>query len=136
VAAGTRGQAAAHARVWFESVQMISAKADWALLATSNPTAGRGAPLLPARTADGGRSWVTVAPPAIAGLVGEPIVLQAATPSRAWLAVYLLAGRHATTEVFGTENGGASWSRSAPAGQAEPISVDFLDPGIGPGARW
>jgi hypothetical protein len=58
---------------------MISAKAGWALLATSNPTASSGAPLLPARTADGGRSWITVAPPAIAGLAGEPIVLQAAT---------------------------------------------------------
>jgi photosystem II stability/assembly factor-like uncharacterized protein len=123
---------AAHPRVWFESVQMISAKAGWALLATSNPTAGRGAPLLAARTADGGRSWVEVGPSAIAGLVGEPIVLQAATPGRAWLAVYVGVGpgRHGT-EVFGTENGGASWSRSAPAGQAEPISVDFLDPAHG-----
>jgi hypothetical protein len=129
--AGPGGQAAAHPRVWFESVQMVSAKAGWALVATSNPTAGRGAPVLPARTADGGRSWVTVAPPAIAGLVGEPMVLQAATASRAWLAVYLQVGGHATTEVFGTENGGASWSRSAPAGSAEPISVDFTDPAHG-----
>jgi photosystem II stability/assembly factor-like uncharacterized protein len=128
-APGTRGKDAAHPRVWLESVQMVSAKAGWALVATSNPTAGRGAPLLPARTADGGRRWVTVAPRDIASLVGEPIVLQAATSSRAWLAVYLAVGkgRHAT-EVFGTENGGASWSRSAPAGQAEPTSVDFLDP--------
>ncbi len=129
-APGTRG--AAHPRVWLESVQMVSAKAGWALVATSNPTVGRGAPLLAARTADGGRSWVTVSPRAIAGLAGEPIVLQAATSSRAWLAVYLSVGRgrHAT-EVFGTQNGGASWSRSAPAGQAEPISVDFLDPAHG-----
>ena len=111
---------------------MISAEAGWALLATSNPAAGNGAPLLPARTADGGRSWVTVAPTALAGLAGEPIVLQAATASRAWLAVYLPAGpgRHAT-EVFGTENGGASWSRSATAGQAAPITVDFPDPAHG-----
>lgn len=128
-APGTRGQAAVHARVWFESVQMVSPEAGWALLAASNPTAGRGAPLLPARTADGGRSWITVAPPATAGLAGEPIVLQAATSSRAWLAVYVRVGpgRHAT-EVFGTENGGASWSRSAPAGQAAPIAVNFPDP--------
>jgi photosystem II stability/assembly factor-like uncharacterized protein len=131
-APGTRGKDAAHPRVWLESVQMVSAKAGWALAATSNPTAGRGAPLLPARTADGGRSWVTVAPRAIARLVGEPIVLQAAAFSRSWLAVDLSVGRgrHAT-EVFGTENGGASWSRSAPAGQAEPTSVDFLDPAHG-----
>ncbi len=122
----------ARPRVWFESVQMISAKAGWALLATANPTAGKGAPLLPARTADGGRSWITVAPPAIAGLVGEPIVLQAATSSRAWVAVYLPVGSGKyTTEVFGTQNGGASWSRSAPAGQAEPVAVDFLDPAHG-----
>jgi photosystem II stability/assembly factor-like uncharacterized protein len=131
-APGTRGQSAAHARVWFESLQMISAKAGWALLATSNPTAGRGAPLLPARTADGGRSWITVVPPAIAGLVGEPIVLQAATSSRAWLAVYVRVGPgRQATEVFGTENSGASWSRSAPAGQGEPIAAGFLDPGHG-----
>ena len=131
-APGTPGQAAGHPRVWLESVQMVSAKAGWALVATSNPTAGRGAPLLPARTADGGRSWITVAPRAIAGLVGEPIVLQAATPSHAWLAVYLSVGRgRHTTEVFGTQNGGASWSRSAAAGQAEPIAVDFLDPAHG-----
>jgi photosystem II stability/assembly factor-like uncharacterized protein len=128
-ASGPGARATAHARVWFESMQMISAKVGWALLATSNPTAGRGAPLLPARTADGGRSWTTVAPPAIARLVGEPIVLHAATPSRAWLAVYLRvgSGQH-TTEVFGTQNGGASWSRSAPIGRAEPIAVGFLDP--------
>jgi photosystem II stability/assembly factor-like uncharacterized protein len=132
-AVGTRGLAAGHPRVWFESVQMISAKAGWALLATSNPTAGKGAPLQAARTVDGGRRWVTVGPAAIAGLAGEPIVLQAATPSRAWVAVYLQArpGGHATTEVFGTSTGGASWSRSAPAGQAQPIAVDFLDPAHG-----
>lgn len=130
-APGSRGQAAAHARVWFESVQMISAKAGWALLATSNPTAGRGASLLPARTADGGRSWITVVPRAIAGLVGQPIVLKAASSSRAWVAVYRRVGRHATTEVFGTDNSGASWSRSAPAGQGEPTAVDFLDPARG-----
>jgi photosystem II stability/assembly factor-like uncharacterized protein len=132
-AADTQGQAAVHPRLWFESVQMISAKAGWALLATSNPTAGKGAPLLAARTADGGRRWVTVGPAAIAGLAGEPVVLQAATPSRAWVAVYLPAGpgRHATTEVFSTDNGGASWSRSAPAGQAQPIAVDFVDPAHG-----
>jgi photosystem II stability/assembly factor-like uncharacterized protein len=131
-APGTPGKATAHPRVWLESVQMVSAKAGWALVATSNPTAGRGAPLLAAHTVDGGRSWVTVGPRAIASLVGEPIVLQAATFSRAWLAVYLSLrqGRHAT-EVFGTENGGASWSRSAPAGRAEPTSVDFLDPAHG-----
>jgi photosystem II stability/assembly factor-like uncharacterized protein len=130
--AGARERAAGPARVWLESVQMISAKAGWALLATSNPTAGNGAPLRPARTADGGRSWITVAPPAVAGLVGEPIVLHAATSSRAWLAVYLRVGRgRSATEVFGTQNGGASWSRSAPAGQAEPVSVDFLDPARG-----
>jgi photosystem II stability/assembly factor-like uncharacterized protein len=127
-APGTRGQAAAHVRVWLESVQMISAEAGWALLATSNPTAGRGAPLLAARTADGGRSWVTVGPRAIAGLIGEPIVLQAASSSRAWLAVYVPVGPgRQAAEVFGTENGGVSWSRSAPAGQGEPIAVDFLD---------
>jgi photosystem II stability/assembly factor-like uncharacterized protein len=128
----TREQSAAHARVWFDSLEMVSAEAGWALLATSNPTAGNGAPLLPARTEDGGRSWITVAPPAIAGLVGEPIVLQAVTSSRAWVAVYLRVGpgRNAT-EVFGTENGGASWSRSAPAGQAEPKAVDFVDPAHG-----
>ncbi len=131
-APGTQRQPAAHPRVWFESLQMVSAKAGWALLATSNPTAGTGAPVLPARTADGGLSWVTVAPPALDDLVGEPMVLQAATSSRAWLAVYLPAGpgRHAT-EVFATDNGGASWSRSAPAGQAEPVAVDFLDPSHG-----
>lgn len=130
-AAGTGERAAAHPRVWLESVQMISAAAGWALLSAPNPTAGRGAPLLPARTDDGGRTWVTVAPPAIAGLAGEPIMLQAATPSRAWLAVYLQVGKRATTEVFGTENGGASWSRSAPAGSAQPMSVDFPDPAHG-----
>ena len=131
-APATRGQATAHARVWFESVQMISAKAGWALVATVNPTAGAGAPLLPARTTDGGGSWITVAPRAIVGLVGEPIVLQAATSSRAWVAVYVPVGpgRHAT-EVFGTENSGASWSQSAPAGQGEPIAADFVDPAHG-----
>jgi photosystem II stability/assembly factor-like uncharacterized protein len=127
-----RGQANAHAGVWLESVQMVSVKAGWALAAASDPTAGRGARLLPARTADGGRSWVTVASPVITGLAGEPAVLQAATASRAWLAVYLRVGpgRHAT-EVFGTQNGGASWTRSAPAGQAAPIAAGFLDPARG-----
>ena len=122
----------AHPRVWFESLQMVSPRAGWALVATSNPTAGNGAPVAAARTADGGRTWTAVGPAAVGRLAGEPIALQATTASRAWLAVDVRVGpaRH-VTEVFGTQNGGASWRQTAPVYVYDPISVDFLDPAHG-----
>jgi photosystem II stability/assembly factor-like uncharacterized protein len=128
VAGGPR-PGTAHARVWFESVQMISARAGWALVAAVNPTQGNGAPVLAARTADGGRIWTATGPAAIAGLTGEPIVLQAVSASRAWLAAVVPAGRgRHVTDVFGTTNGGASWSRSAPVRQGGPKAMAFADP--------
>jgi hypothetical protein len=127
--AGRPRPGAAHGRVWFESVQMITASAGWALVAAVNPTEGNGAPVLAARTADGGRTWTETGPAAIAGLTGEPIMLQAVSASRAWLAAVVPAGRgRHVTVVFGTANGGASWSRSAPVRQGDPKAIAFAGP--------
>jgi len=121
-------------RVWFESLQMISARVGWAVASDSaaDPDAGRGAPLLAARTTDGGRTWAIVGPPALATVVGEPIVLDAVTASRVWLAAVVPTGKgRPATEVFGTTDGGASWIRSAPVRLGEPVSISFADPAHG-----
>jgi len=97
--------------------------------------------LVPVHTADGGHTW-TVVTPAQAKPVLVPDrssdVLLAPSASRAWLAVTLTrseAGygtRSALTEVFGTADGGRSWTRPAPV-HAPGVArwLAFSDPAHG-----
>ncbi len=129
------------APVWLDSLQMVSAHDGWALAWTQNPASPAPSVLVPVHTADGGHTW-TVVTPAQAKPVLVPDrssdVLLAPSASRAWLAVTLTrseAGygtRSALTEVFGTADGGRSWTRPAPV-HAPGVArwLAFSDPAHG-----
>jgi hypothetical protein len=109
---------AAPAPVWLESLQMVSARNGWALAWTTNPASPVPAALAPVHTTDGGRTWTAVSPAPAKPLLapdGSDVVLVAVSPSRAWLALTGTGSgaRPAVTEVFGTADGGRSWT---PAG--------------------
>ena len=99
---------------------MTSAGTGWALRWTQSPAVANGGYLAPARTADGARTWNSVIPPAARALLATPgaaVVLQALDGERAWLAVTAAATDGSPThltEVFGTVNGGRTWTTSAP----------------------
>jgi hypothetical protein len=118
---------------WIESVQMISASDGWAVLWTSNPGLDTPAALEPARTTDGGRTWVVVTPSAGRAALarGGLLTMQAVSADRAWLAitgVSMKATPHrGQTEVFLTGDGGRSWRQSAPLPVADAELVDFID---------
>jgi photosystem II stability/assembly factor-like uncharacterized protein len=110
---------AAQAPVWLDSLQMVSARDGWALAWTNNPASPVPAALVPVHTTDGGRTWTAVSPAPAKPLLapaGSDVVLLAVSPGRAWLALTLTrsGARPAVTEVFGTRDGGRSWTRSAP----------------------
>jgi photosystem II stability/assembly factor-like uncharacterized protein len=114
----------APAPVWLYSLQMVSAAGGWALAWTRNPASPLPAALIPLHTTDGGRTWTVVAPAQARPLLvpqRSSAVLEAESASRAWLAVTLAAPaagsggtRPGLTEVFGTSNGGRTWTGSAP----------------------
>ncbi len=125
---------AAPASVWLDSLQMVSAQDGWALAWTKNPAALVPAALMPVRTVDGGHTWTPVTPTPAKPLLapaGSYVVLHAVSPSRAWLAVTRTrsGARPAVTEVFGTADGGRSWTQSAPI-HAPGVAywLDFSDP--------
>ncbi len=107
--------------MWLESLQMTSASAGWALDYPANPSnpSANGHTLL-ARTADGARTWADVTPAAARPLLATPNagdVLDAMSAERAYLAVTGSAQESATavntTVVFGTADGGRTWTESA-----------------------
>lgn len=107
--------------MWLESVRMTSARAGWALDYPANPAnpAANGHTLL-ARTADGARTWADVTPAGARPLLATPNaadVLDAMSAERAYLAVTGSARESATavntTVVFGTADGGRTWTQSA-----------------------
>ncbi len=128
---------AAPAPVWLDSLQMVSARDGWALAWTKNPAAPVPAALMPVRTIDGGHTWTAVTPIQAKPLLtpnGSYAVLLAASPSRAWLAVTRTraGARPAVTQVFGTADGGRSWTWPAPI-HAPGVArwLEFSDPAHG-----
>ena len=114
---------AAPASVWLHSLHMVSARDGWALVWTSNPASPRPAALIPVRTTDGGRTWTAVTPTGAGPLLvsdRSDVVLQPLSAVRAWLAVSVTRSpggygiRPGHPVVFGTADGGRSWTRSAP----------------------
>jgi photosystem II stability/assembly factor-like uncharacterized protein len=108
--------------VWIDDLQMVSAVDGWALVWSANP-AGEAA-LEPARTSDAGRSWTVVTPPLARPLLdnGEAL-LYAASARRAWIAVNHGDGK--STVVFGTSDGGQSWTESNPVVGYQAVAMDF-----------
>ena len=105
----------AGAGAWLSWLQMTSASTGWALRSTVSPWSTEGGYLATARTTDGARTWTDVTPPA--ALLKTPdatAVLDALGPDRAWLAVTAAARTHSSspllTVVFGTSNGGRTWT--------------------------
>ncbi len=116
----TTSRSPATTPIWLDSLQMTSAGTGWALRWTQSPAVANDGYLAPARTADGARTWTSVIPPAARALLATPgaaVVLQALDGERAWLAVTAAATDGSPThrtEVFGTVNGGRTWTTSAP----------------------
>lgn len=115
--------------MWIDALQMISMTTGWALVWPSNPD--HSSTLAVARTADGGRTWTAVTPPAAVSVLatGETL-LQAATARRAWLVVTTgNSSGPAKTHVFSTTDGGQSWRESPAVGAAgQPVGIDFAGP--------
>jgi len=128
----------AAAAIWLDSLQMTSASTGWALRWTQSPAVADNGYLAPAHTTDGARTWTSVTPRAARALLATPgaaAVLQALDGERAWLAVTAATTGSSSpylTVVFGTSDGGRTWTESAPfkvPGYARLLS--FADPGDG-----
>jgi hypothetical protein len=108
--------------IWLSSLQMTSPRIGWALRWTVSPASTQVGYLVPARTTDGARTWTDVTPPAAVAALRNSAgaaVLDALGPARAWLAV---TAAH-LTEVFGTSDGGRTWTESAPVKAPAPASL-------------
>ena len=132
---GDGGQAAG---IWLDRLQMTSASTGWALRSTASPWSTKAGYLVPARTTDGARTWTDVTPPAALALLKTPgatVRLNALGGNRAWLAVTAATtGSSALlpTVVFGTGDGGRTWTGSAPFQVPAPVSLlSFAGPDDG-----
>jgi len=127
-AAPPSGRPAASSPVWLQSLEMISAADGWALVWNANPDGN--AALEPARTSDGGQTWSAVTPTAAQPLLDNgTALLYAASAERAWIAVN--HGDSNSTVVFGTADGGASWTESNSVPGYQPVAMDFAGPDQG-----
>jgi photosystem II stability/assembly factor-like uncharacterized protein len=122
--------------VWFQSLQMTSATSGWALVWSANPgIAADNAHILLARTTDGARTWTDVTPAAARPMLTTLYSYQALAPvdgDRAYLAVSHAAsdggGPVSTTAVFGTADGGRTWTESAVFQTGSPaVRLSFAD---------
>ena len=91
--------------LWLDSLQMVSPRIGWALRWTSNPGSLAPSSLVPARTTDGGRTWVDVTPSTARVAPNSGSDLFVLDADRAWVGV--------GTTLYSTSNGGASWTRLA-----------------------
>jgi photosystem II stability/assembly factor-like uncharacterized protein len=103
---------------------MVSATDGWALVWSANPNGSGNPALEPAVTRDGGRAWIAVTPPLARPLLsnGEAL-LYVASARRAWIAVNHGDGK--STVVFGTRDGGQSWTKSNPVVGYQAVAMDF-----------
>jgi photosystem II stability/assembly factor-like uncharacterized protein len=115
---------------------MTSASTGWALYYPENPADPSANPhMLLARTADGARTWANVTPAAARPLLSTSNaaeVLDAVDGERTYLAVTGSTQESAAavnlTVVFTTNNGGRTWTESAPLRTAATISLlSFAD---------
>jgi photosystem II stability/assembly factor-like uncharacterized protein len=108
--------------VWIQDLQMVSVEDGWALVWSANPA--RNAVLEAALTRDAGRNWTVVTPVAAQALLdsGEAL-LYAVSAQRAWIAVNHGDGK--STVVFGTRDGGQSWTESNPVVGYQAVAMDF-----------
>ena len=107
--------------MWLQSLRMTTSSTGWGLYYPANPadpSANAQTPL--ARTTDGARTWADVTPAAARPLLATPNageVLDAVNGDRAYLAVTGSARESATavgtTVLFGTADGGRTWTESA-----------------------
>ncbi len=124
---------------WFTSVQMTEASTGWALAYPTNPAVVSPSPVvLLVRTTNGARTWTDVTPRAARKALANPEtteVLYTLSGTRAYLAVNPpepVASTVSLTDVFATDNGGRTWTESAPVkapGYARALS--FSDPDHG-----
>lgn len=121
---------------WFYSLQMVSATSGWALVWSANPgIAADNAHILLARTTDGARTWTDVTPAAARPMLTTLHSYQALDPvdgDRAYLAVSRATsdggGPASTTAVFGTADGGRTWTESAVFQTSAPAArLSFAD---------
>lgn len=122
-AAASSGRPAARSNpVWIQDLQMVSADDGWALVWSANPAGD--AALEPARTSDGGRAWAVVTPARARPLLDNgAALLYAVSAQRAWMAVNHGDGK--STVVFGTRDGGQSWTESNPVVGYQAVAMDF-----------
>ena len=107
------------AAIWLDRLQMTSASTGWALRWTANPSSTQAGYLATARTTDGARTWADVTPAAAVAMLKTPdatAVLDPLDGNRAYLAVTAATAESSgpvPTVVFGTSDGGRSWTESA-----------------------
>ena len=116
---------------------MASATTGWALYYSGNPNSSSPVFLLLARTTDGGRSWTDVTPAAARPMLDDARrgaqVLDPVDGERAYLAVTGASEYSntavSTTMVFVTDDGGRTWTDSAPLRAESTVSqVSLADP--------
>ncbi len=123
--------------MWFSSLQMTSGTSGWALVWSANPAvASDNAHIVLARTTDGARTWTDVTPAAAGSMLATVNSYQALDPvdgDRAYLAISRATsdggGSASTTVVFGTVDGGSTWTESAVFQTSAPAGrLSFADP--------
>jgi photosystem II stability/assembly factor-like uncharacterized protein len=134
-AAASVSPAPAGKALWLQSLQMSTASTGWALYFAGNPaTAPIGTPTLLVRTTDGARTWSDVTPAVAVGLLSTANatqVLDAVSPHSAYLTVTVSSNESlpGTTRVFATNDGGLTWTESAPlTAEGAPRELSFTDP--------
>jgi photosystem II stability/assembly factor-like uncharacterized protein len=106
----------------FIDVDFMTSTQGWVVAASEN--------LLVDRTSDGGRTWESVPLPSAAlGGGYRSAYVSFATALDGWVTVQPWEPQGNTTVVFGSTDGGATWSTVD--GNAPVSAVEFLTPGIG-----
>lgn len=120
---------------WLSTFRMTSASGGWGLAWSGNPSSPAPVHQVAVRTTDGGAAWRVVTPPDARRLLASRSAqasLFALDASHAWLAVSRSVSDGATTTVFATADGGASWTSSGAFPSAGVVTdLTFVDPSHG-----